>query len=300
MLEVANSARQPWVAYGDRMGDPSISPLARHWRWKLWCAQLGSVARTELGGFPPGGGIGAATKVHAQVWAGERFQAVVQCPLLPDEQVPIFTWVAMDQIFHSVRPFKDHYAAAWQPDGLIAEIIVKGLRLDNVLDAMQATADQSQPRPDRRIFLLSPYVYFAPRAGARPGLGPTGALGNFAQPDVVIGLAREGRDYNAEDGAKKYFGRRFSFNGKGAGKGTVDFSYTNSDWPRVAGLPALHKGLNAFSAAQVYYHRPGDWKEQPNFFNPLWGARLMPVLESNAAAKLGFGKVPGLSNLLVH
>jgi hypothetical protein len=301
MLEVANSARQPWVAYGDRMNNPSISPFARHWRWKLWCAQIGSVARTELGGFQPTAGIGALTKVQAQVWAGERFQAAVKCPWpIGQRQIALFTFVAMDQIFNTVTPFKEHYAAVWKPKGFVENLIVTGLGIKAVLTAMQKAADQSPPNPDRRIFLLSPYVYFAPRAGWKAGLGPLGAPGNFAQPDVVIGLAKEGRDYNAEDGAKKYFGRKFSFNGKGAGTGSVDFSYTNSDWPKVAGLPALHKGLNAFSAAQVYYHRPGDWKEQPNFFNPLWGARLMPVLESNAAAKLAFGKVPGLSNFILH
>ncbi len=62
-------------------------------------------------------------------------------------------------------------------------------------------------------------------------------------------------------------------------------------------LPA---GLNAFAAAQAYYHRPGDWREMPNFFNPLWGARLMPVLESNAAAKLGLTAVPLMRKLLLH
>ena len=38
----------------------------------------------------------------------------------------------------------------------------------------------------------------------------------------------------------------------------------------------------------------------PNFFNPLWGARLMPVLESNAAAKAGLAAVPLLGHLLLH
>ena len=42
-----------------------------------------------------------------------------------------------------------------------------------------------------------------------------------------MGLAKEGRDYNAEAGASRYFGRRFSWNGKGGGNGAVDFSYTN-------------------------------------------------------------------------
>lgn len=36
-------------------------------------------------------------------------------------------------------------------------------------------------------------------------------------------------------------------------------------------------GINAIAAAQVYYHRPGNWKEQPNLFNPFWKARLYPV-----------------------
>lgn len=299
MLEVANSARQPWVAYGDRMRDPSFSPFGRHWRIKVICVQLGAVARTELGGFQPRGGSGAVTKAQAQVWAGDRLQAAANCWFL-HTQIPVFTFVAMDQIFNTVTPFKESYSKVWEPKGFGQKTLATLLLLKPVLKAMDAIAKKSTPNPDKRLFLLSPYVYFAPRAGAMPGLGPTGALGNFAQPDVVIGLAKEGRDYNAEDGARKYFGRKFSFNGKGAGRGNVDFSYTNSDWPKVAGLPALHKGLNAFAAAQVYYHRPGDWKEQPNFFNPLWGARLMPVLESNAAAKLAFGKVPGLSTLLMH
>ena len=35
------------------------------------------------------------------------------------------------------------------------------------------------------------------------------------------------------------------------------------------------KGINAMSLAQVYYHRPYTWKEQPNLFNPYWRARLI-------------------------
>src|SRR5207249_981819 len=35
MLEVANSARQPWVAYGDGFARPSFWPSARHWTWPI-------------------------------------------------------------------------------------------------------------------------------------------------------------------------------------------------------------------------------------------------------------------------
>jgi len=119
---------------------------------------------------------------------------------------------------------------------------------------------------------------------------------------VLVGLAKQRADYNREEGAAKYYGRKFSWSGKSAGSGSVDFSYTPKDWPRIPGLPRqmLHEGLNAFAAAQVYYHRPGDWKEQPNFFNPLWGARLMPIAESNVLARLGLSKLPGLTQYLMH
>ncbi|OJH40869.1 TadE/TadG family type IV pilus assembly protein [Cystobacter ferrugineus] len=36
-------------------------------------------------------------------------------------------------------------------------------------------------------------------------------------------------------------------------------------------------GMLAISVGRAIYHRPGDWKEQPNFFNPLWTARLAPI-----------------------
>ena len=39
----------------------------------------------------------------------------------------------------------------------------------------------------------------------------------------------------------------------------------------------LFEGLNVVSRGMAYYHRPGNWKEHPNFFNPYWRARLAPV-----------------------
>jgi hypothetical protein len=133
---------------------------------------------------------------------------------------------------------------------------------------------------------MSPYVSFAPQARSRPGA--LGGLGNFAQPDVVVGVAHAARHYNREKGTE-YFGRRFGMTMVAGESGRTDLSYGARDAPRLGRLAALHDGLNAFAAAQAYYHRPGDWREVPNFFNPLWGARLMPITESNAA-----NLVPGL------
>ena len=311
MLEIANSARTPWVAYGDKYKNPGGSPLARHWRWKLGCVQAGSVSRTELGGFKPGGGIiGTITNLPAQIWSGERFQfAANRCFGIFSGVLPIFTFVSMDQLFPKFDTPRNKngghssYFKVWSPSGLLGKVIVWAFPpLKAALAALQNQANTTLPDPDTRIFFLSPYVYFSPRAGAKPGFGPFGNLGNFNQPDVIVGLAKTGADYNAELGAKKYFGHKFSFNGKGGGTGSVDFSYTAKDSPAIPGLPPglnLNQGLNAFAAAQVYYHRPGDWREMPNFFNPLWGARLMPIVESNAAAKLAFNN-PLFQKYLLH
>ncbi|NVJ26838.1 MULTISPECIES: TadE/TadG family type IV pilus assembly protein [Myxococcus] len=36
-------------------------------------------------------------------------------------------------------------------------------------------------------------------------------------------------------------------------------------------------GMMAMAVGRAIYHRPGQWKEEPNFFNPLWTARLAPA-----------------------
>lgn len=39
----------------------------------------------------------------------------------------------------------------------------------------------------------------------------------------------------------------------------------------------LFEGLNVLSRGMAYYHRKGNWREHPSFFNPFWRARLAPV-----------------------
>jgi hypothetical protein len=50
----------------------------------------------------------------------------------------------------------------------------------------------------------------------------------------------------------------------------------DDDRVALAGLN-MSVGINAVARAQTYYHRPGNWNEQPNFFNPYWRPRLAPV-----------------------
>lgn len=48
--------------------------------------------------------------------------------------------------------------------------------------------------------------------------------------------------------------------------------------------------LVAVSRALTYYHRPGTWREPPNFFNPYWRAKLAPV--EQGLSRLGSDLLP--------
>ncbi len=48
----------------------------------------------------------------------------------------------------------------------------------------------------------------------------------------------------------------------------------------------LFKGLSVISRGQTYYHRPGNWAEQPNFFNPYWKPRLASVWQGRKSLPL--------------
>jgi hypothetical protein len=47
---------------------------------------------------------------------------------------------------------------------------------------------------------------------------------------------------------------------------------------RMKFLSAI-EGLNVVARGQTYYHRPGNWAEHPNFFNPYWRPRLASVYQ---------------------
>ncbi|MFL5350462.1 MAG: pilus assembly protein TadG-related protein [Hyalangium sp.] len=79
------------------------------------------------------------------------------------------------------------------------------------------------------------------------------------------------------------------------GTGSNDISLLNDEgkvnWKFSSTTPTLEMqnkrkkflsaidGLNVISRGQTYYHRPGNWAEQPNFFNPYWRPRLASVYQ---------------------
>ena len=117
----------------------------------------------------------------------------------------------MDQVFASLAPGKwSDFRIGERKGGLLGRIL--GYILRGVLSGMERAAARTRPTPDARLFWLSPYVSFAPQARSRPG-GALGQPGNFAQPDVLVGLVRRASDHDREPGARKYFGRRFGMEG---------------------------------------------------------------------------------------
>jgi len=62
-------------------------------------------------------------------------------------------------------------------------------------------------------------------------------------------------------------------------------TYNNSI---TSGVP--WNAMIAYAQGLAYYHRPGDWQEPPNFYNPFWRAKLHPVMSKGDLAELmGFG-----------
>ncbi|HZH13873.1 MAG TPA: hypothetical protein VE057_05880 [Archangium sp.] len=69
-------------------------------------------------------------------------------------------------------------------------------------------------------------------------------------------------------------------------KSELSFTHKEQGTGKIAMAP--NEGA-AISNAIVYYHRLGDWQEQPNMFNPFWRAKLHPFTSTQAATVLMAG-----------
>jgi hypothetical protein len=98
---------------------------------------------------------------------------------------------------------------------------------------------------------------------------------DYNQPSTWIFLNKHHKDFQTKEGSHAQETRapwysNFSWE-NGAQVAALD---TTIGGPRNS---YLFEGLNAVARGMVYYHRPGNWTEHPNFFNPYWRARLAPV-----------------------
>jgi hypothetical protein len=142
----------------------------------------------------------------------------------------------------------------------------KWFRLPSILEGDRFKCDSDHGRKHLWNDLLNisggglqPYLKFSPE----PSL--LASAQSFNQPDVWVWLNKpaESMSLLGDVSDLKFSMSRpqeqWSFDG--------DFD---------SGQTLLPAGMNALARAQVYYHRPGAWREPPNFFNPYWGARLAP------------------------
>ncbi|MCP3058875.1 pilus assembly protein [Myxococcus sp. K38C18041901] len=74
--------------------------------------------------------------------------------------------------------------------------------------------------------------------------------------------------------------KRFDDEGESILGGMLDITWNltgGANGKRVAEFRKATGGMMAMAVGRAIYHRPGVWKEEPNFFNPLWTARLAPT-----------------------
>lgn len=126
---------------------------------------------------------------------------------------------------------------------------------------------------------ISPYFKFNPKADHDS---------DYNQPSTWIFLNIPPDKLNT-GGEKKPYTYKYKFQHGGS----EQFSFDNIDPenPAISGGRAAEmdttiggernsfffEGLNVLSRGMAYYHRPGNWQENPNFFNPFWRAKLAPI-----------------------
>jgi hypothetical protein len=65
-------------------------------------------------------------------------------------------------------------------------------------------------------------------------------------------------------------------------EGRVQLGWAGNARLKMEASTALH----VVARGQAYYHRPGNWAEQPNFFNPYWRSRLASVYQGRRSLPL--------------
>jgi hypothetical protein len=128
-----------------------------------------------------------------------------------------------------------------------------------------ATSAEEQTHSDVAWPGFAPYFLFKPR-GDRTA--------DYNQPSTWIFLNKHHKDFQTEspshsDGRAPWYGKFTWQNGPQQVSLDTTIGGSRNSY--------LFEGLNVIARGMAYYHRPGNWREHPNFFNPYWRARLAPV-----------------------
>lgn len=105
-----------------------------------------------------------------------------------------------------------------------------------------------------------PFMKFDPEPDGSPSV-------NFHQPSTWSWLHQPPENIDIEPLLQR------DVLGIGSEQATHDTSIGHS----TAASPFFAPGFHAIARGMVYYHRPGNWREHPNFFNPYWRPKLAPI-----------------------
>ncbi|HZH13119.1 MAG TPA: pilus assembly protein TadG-related protein [Archangium sp.] len=144
--------------------------------------------------------------------------------------------------------------------------------------------DRNHPWPG-----LVPFPHFEPGDYAKdcaeslnetPGIAAmAGRRDDFNQPSTWVLLNKSADAFRHTPGQLNSRGTlTFAF---GTSPETLDLRNGRTA-VGVGGSP----GMSVVSRGQTYYHRPGNWTEQPNFFNPYWRPRLAAVWQGKDSLPL--------------
>lgn len=352
MVEITNSARHPWTAYGGKNGS-LIPGLLRHGKLGPFLGvSFGKIARTEWGIYdvkPPSNifaGISSFLRdTPEQHWSNDRLFFEFKPAGKLFFRFRFDSWMRADRAMGD-RTYHDQVTSTDWCKGLgfferlackFAQKVFPGPLIDAAAKAMLAApiakvkANLNPSNPAHIHVGQMPYARF--RMGRGSAWARPKGTQHFNQPTVMMmatlptaDLVRGGAPFmdsfsakignlDGSNSALQNWQGDSGVMGGGSGGRRGDLAAPRRGWRSgtdfkpantsigVGGASFMKEGLHAFSAAMAYYHRPGDWHEPPNLFNPMWGAKLMPV---NDHPMLGNGLVGNavlgslFNDLMVH
>jgi hypothetical protein len=133
---------------------------------------------------------------------------------------------------------------------------------------------------------IVPFMHFEPMdfdndtcIGSKPGKNAVSRHRDFNQPSTWVALNKSTEQLRNEKDPAAGNNAPALLNDEG----TLRYDFGSGGEELV--MENNRKGFLGYSSpfviarGQTYYHRPGNWAEQPNFFNPYWRPRLASVYQ---------------------
>lgn len=293
MTEIANSARHPWTAFG--LTRIQLMLIPRQASINLFFLDIGKYARTEYGQLPNGATRSALfglinVPTTEEIFSVDQFRIIIGIANLVGIRFAAESWVSANRSFGVAR-FGNRSGAQYFttfcnlpfPANLVCSALLGAFTAPlnaGIANFMSSIAPYIT-LPVNFHFGQLPYARFRANASGQqlfhqPPVAlvatlPTAAMQRIARPFMGdFGVRLGSLSSGSSPLMQPYGGSRASQRGF---RNSVNFR------PAPVAQAGLPEGLHAASAALAYYHRPGDWREPPNLFNPLWGAKLIPILD---------------------